>query len=57
MNERIKELEAKLQDLYEGRQVVSPCNADHAYNMLMVAGSYIHHDKWNVWNYLKEDKK
>jgi len=25
--------------------------------MLMVAGSYIHHDKWNVWNYLKEDKK
>jgi len=53
----MKELEAKLQDLYEGRQVVSPCNADHAYNMLMVAGSYIHHDKWNVWNYLKEDKK
>jgi hypothetical protein len=55
MNERIQELEAKLQDLYEGRKVVMPHDIDHAHNMLMVAGAYIHHDKWNVWNILKKD--
>ena len=55
MNERIQELEAKLQDLYEGRKVVMPHDIDHAHNMLMVAGAYIHHDKRNVWNILKKD--
>jgi len=39
MNERIQELEAKLQDLYEGRKVVMPHDIDHAHNMLMVAGA------------------
>ena len=56
MNERIKELEATLQDLYEGRRVVVPCDIDHAHNMLMVAGAYIQDDKQRMWGALKEVK-
>jgi hypothetical protein len=55
MNEQIIELEAKLQDLYEGRKVVVPCDIDHAHNMLMVSCAYIRDDKRNVWNILKKD--
>jgi len=55
MNERIQELEVKLQDLYEGRRIVVPCDIDHAYQMMAVAGSYIHHSKHQVWNILKTD--
>ena len=56
MNERIAELEATLQDLYTGRRVVVPCDIDHAHNMMMVAGAYIHHDKQHMWDVLKEVK-
>ena len=56
MNERIKELEATLQDLYEGRRVVVPCDIDHAHYMLMVAGAYIQDDKQRLWGTLKEVK-
>ena len=55
MNERVQELEEQLQDLYEGRRVVVPYDTDHAYQMLMVAGAYIHHDKRHMWNILKKD--
>ena len=57
MNEQIQELEVKLQDLYEGRRVVVPCDIDHAYQMMAVAGAYIHDDKQRMWNYLKSDVK
>jgi hypothetical protein len=52
-----QELETKLQDLYEGRAVVTPCNSDHAYNMLVVAGAYIHHDKHSTWEILLGEEK
>jgi hypothetical protein len=50
-----QELEATLEDLYQGRRVVVPRDIDHAHNMLMVAGAYIQHDKQRMWNYLKGD--
>jgi hypothetical protein len=55
MNERIQELEKKLNDLYEGRRLIVPCDADHAYQMLMVASSYIRDDQQRMMKYLKED--
>jgi len=48
-------LEARLQDLYEGRRVVVPHDIDHAYNMLMIAGAYIRDDKQRMWSTLKQD--
>jgi hypothetical protein len=54
MNDRIQELEAELEDLYQGRRIVTPRDSDHAYNMLMIAGAYIHHAKHDMWNTLKE---
>ena len=56
MSQRIQELEATLQDLYQGRRVVVPCDIDHAHNMLMVAGAYIQDDKQRMWNTLTEMK-
>ena len=56
MNQRIQELEATLQDLYQGRRVVVPHDIDHAHNMLMVAGAYIQDDKQRMWNTLTEMK-
>jgi len=55
MNDRIAELEATLKDLFEGRRVVVPHDIDHAYNMMKVAGAYIHYDKQSMWNTLKTD--
>ena len=57
MNERIQELEIQLQDLYQGRRVVVPCDIDHAHNMLMVAGAYIQHDKNRMWDMLNTELK
>ena len=57
MNERIQELEIQLQDLYQGRRVVVPCDIDHAHNMLMVAGAYIQHDKNRMWDILNTELK
>jgi len=57
MNERIQELEIQLQDLYQGRRVVVPCDIDHAHNMLMVAGAYIQHDKNRMWDTLNTESK
>jgi hypothetical protein len=54
MNERIKQLEATLEDLYQGRRVVVPCDIDHAHNMLMVAGAYIQDDKQRMWDTLQK---
>jgi len=54
MNDRIQELENTLLDLYQGRRVVVPHDIDHAHNMLMVAGAYIHHDKQHMWDALKK---
>ena len=48
-----QELETRLQDLYEGKKIVIPCDIDHAYNMLKVAGAYIQDDKQRMWQYLK----
>lgn len=56
MNDRIQELEATLQDLYQGRRVVVPHDIDHAHNMLMVAGAYIQDDKQRMWSTLTEMK-
>jgi len=56
MNDRIQELEATLEDLYQGRRVVVPRDIDHAHNMLMVAGAYIQHDKQRMWSALTEMK-
>jgi len=56
MTDRIQELEATLQDLYQGRRVVVPHDIDHAHNMLMVAGAYIQHDKNRMWSTLTEMK-
>ena len=57
MNERIQELEATLQDLYQGRRVVVPCDIDHAHNMLMVSGAYIQQDKNRMWDILNTELK
>jgi len=57
MNERIKELETQLQDLYQGRRVVVPHDIDHAHNMLMVAGAYIQQDKNRMWDILNTKAK
>ena len=57
MHDRIQELETQLQDLYQGRQVVVPCDIDHAHNMLMVAGAYIQHDKNRMWDMLNTESK
>ena len=51
---KYQELEATLNDLYEGRRVVVPRDIDHAHNMLMVAGAYIHDDKQRMWSTLRE---
>jgi hypothetical protein len=56
MNERIKELEATLMDLYQGRRLVVPHNIDHAHDMMMVAGAYIQDDKNRMWSTLTEMK-
>ena len=56
MNERIRELEATLNDLYEGRRVVVPHDIDHAHDMLMVASAYIQDDKNRMWSTLTEMK-
>ena len=56
MNDRIAELEATLEDLYQGRRVVVPHDIDHAHHMLMVAGAYIQHDKNRMWSTLTEMK-
>ena len=56
MNDRIQELEATLEDLYQGRRVVAPNDIDHAHHMLMVAGAYIQHDKNRMWSTLTELK-
>jgi hypothetical protein len=56
MTDRIQELEATLEDLYQGRRVVVPHDIDHAHNMLMVAGAYIQHDKNRMWSTLTEMK-
>ena len=56
MNERIRELENTLLDLYQGRRVVVPHDIDHAHNMMMVAGAYIQHDKQRMWGALTEMK-
>ena len=56
MTDRIQELEATLEDLYQGRRVVVPHDIDHAHNMLMVAGAYIQHDKQRMWSTLTEMK-
>ena len=56
MNDRIQELEATLQDLYQGRRVVAPNGIDHAHNMMVVAGAYIQHDKNRMWSTLTELK-
>jgi hypothetical protein len=56
MNDQIQELEATLQDLYQGRRVVVPHDIDHAHHMLMVAGAYIQHDKNRMWSTLREMK-
>jgi hypothetical protein len=55
MNDRIQELEATLQDLYQGRRVVVPRDIDHAHNMLMVAGAYIQQDKNRMWDILNTE--
>jgi hypothetical protein len=57
MHDRIQELEIQLQDLYQGRRVVVPCDIDHAHNMLMVAGAYIQHDKNRMWDTLNTKAK
>lgn len=56
MNDRIQELEATLQDLYQGRRVVVPHDIDHAHNMMVVAGAYIQDDKNRMWSTLTEFK-
>ena len=56
MNDRIQELEATLEDLYQGRRVVAPHDIDHAHHMLMVADAYIQHDKHRMWSTLTELK-
>ena len=56
MEQRIQELEATLEDLYQGRRVVVPYDIDHAHQMLMVAGAYIQHDKNRMWSTLREMK-
>jgi len=55
MKDQIEELEEKLQDLYEGRLVIVPNDLDHAYQMLMIASSYIRDDQQRMLNYLKTD--
>ena len=55
MNERIKELEATLQDLYEGRTLVIPADLDHAYQMMNLSMMYIRDDQQRVMSYLKQD--
>ena len=55
MYERVQELERLLSDLYEGRRVVVPHDIDHAHNMMMIAGAYIHDDKQRMWATLKQD--
>ena len=52
---RYQELETTLNDLYEGRRVIVPNDLDHAYQMLMVASSYIRDDQQRMLNYLKTD--
>ena len=56
MNDRIQELEATLEDLYQGRRVVAPHDIDHAHHMLMIASSYIRDDKHRMWSTLTEMK-
>lgn len=53
MKDQIEKLEEKLQDLYEGRLVIVPNDLDHAYQMLMIASSYIRDDQQRMLNYLK----
>ena len=53
---KYQELEATLNDLYQGRRVVVPNDIDHAHNMLMVAGAYIQDDKQRMWSTLTELK-
>ena len=56
MNEpSYEELKQALDDLYQGRKTVVPHDIDHAYNMLKLAGAYIHDDKQRMLNYLKSD--
>ena len=55
MKDQIEELEEKLQDLYEGRLVIVPNDLDHAYQMLMIASSYIRDYQQRMLNYLKTD--
>ena len=56
MEQRIQELEATLEDLYQGRRVVVPHDIDHAHQMLMIASSYIRDDKHRMWSTLTELK-
>ena len=56
MNDRIQELEATLEDLYQGQRVVVPNDIDHAHNMMVVAGAYIQDDKNRMWSTLTEMK-
>ena len=56
MKDQIEELEEKLQDLYKGRLVIVPNDLDHAYQMLMIASSYIRDDKHRMWSTLREMK-
>ena len=52
---KYQELEATLKDLYEGRRVIIPNDVDHAYQMLMIASSYIRDDQQRMMTYLKTD--
>jgi hypothetical protein len=52
---KYQELEAALEDLYQGRRVVVPHDIDHAYNMLKVAGAYIQDHKQRMCSILKTE--
>jgi len=52
---KYQELEAALEDLYQGRRVVVPHDIDHAYNMLKIAGAYIQDHRNRVIRTLQTD--
>lgn len=51
------ELEAKLQELYEGRSFVLPCDEDHAYQMLVIAQNYLNNRKQETFDALTKEYK
>jgi len=52
---KYRELEATLNDLYEGRRVIIPHDIDHAHQMLHVALCYIKQEQDEIIDALSKD--